>query len=95
MIDGALGSFDDQRGLPERVELLAHSAVLPPEPSLGEGRRRSQARRVGERIFSETQRPEDLKSRSYPGPRPRFLIGIASRQPATQASICQEKESAF
>jgi len=41
----------------------------------------------GKGFFSETQGPEDLQNRSYPGPWPRFLRDlITARQPVSEAS---------
>jgi hypothetical protein len=56
----------------ECFDVFAHDALLPPEPSVGEWRRQSQARMVGERNF---------QSRSYPRQRPRF---VKSLMPASQ-----------
>ena len=64
-----------------KLSLIPLNAGLPPEPSVGERRRQSQARMVGERIFSKTQGTENFQSRSYPRQRPRF---VKSLMPASQ-----------
>jgi hypothetical protein len=59
--------IEQRQALSEFFDVLAHGAVLPPEPSLGGRRQHSQARMVGEEIFfSETQGPENLQNRSQP-----------------------------
>ena len=56
----------ERQALFEFFNLFVHGAVLPPETSVGEGRQPFQGTRVGRKIFSETQRPKDLQSRSQP-----------------------------
>lgn len=65
----------------ECFDVFAHGTLLPPEPSVGERRRQSQARMVGERILSKTQGTENFQSGSYPRQRPRF---VKSLMPASQ-----------
>jgi hypothetical protein len=62
---------------------------LPLEANVGEGGLHSQARMVGEEIFSEPQGPEELQNRGQPRQRPSLMIGrIATRQPVTDAGEC-------
>src|SRR5260370_39045282 len=65
----------------ECFDVFAHGALLPLEPSVGERRWQSQARMVGERIFSKTQGTENFESRSYLRQQPRF---VKSLMPASQ-----------
>src|ERR1035437_1554068 len=72
-----LSQIVQQRHPPlECFDVLAHNAFSPPEPSVGERRRQSQARMVGERVFSKKQGPEVLQNRSYPGQWPRFINSL-------------------
>src|SRR5208282_6863213 len=73
--------LNQRHPLLECFDVFAHGAFLPPEPSLGEQRRQSQARMVGGRIFSKTQGTENFESRGYPLQRPRF---VKSLMPASQ-----------
>jgi hypothetical protein len=57
---------------------------LPPETSVGEGPQHFQGTMVGRKIFSETQRPKDLQSRSQP--RQSFVTHLIGEcQPMTDA----------
>jgi hypothetical protein len=49
--------------------------LLPLDANVSEGGQLSQARMVGEEIFSEPQGPENLQNRNQPRARPSFLIG--------------------
>jgi len=61
-------------------------ALLPLEANVGEGGQHSQARMVGEEIFSEPQGPEDLQNPSQPSQRPSLLIDRITRcQPVSDA----------
>ena len=64
--NSALRVVMERQALFEFFNLFVHGAVLLPENSVGEGRQPFQGTRVGRKIFSETQRPKDLQSRSGP-----------------------------
>src|SRR5215472_510810 len=62
--------------------------LLPLDANVGEGGRHSQARMVGEEIFSAAQRPENLQNPSQPSQRPRSLIDRSTRcQPVSDAGV--------
>jgi hypothetical protein len=72
-----LSQILNERHLPlECFDVFAHGTLLPPEPSVGERRRQSQARMVGGRIFSKTQGTENFQSGSYPRQRPGFVKNL-------------------
>src|SRR5215472_3876071 len=61
-------------------------ALLPLDANVGEGSQYSQARMVGEEIFSATQGPENLQNRSQPRQRPSLGISRSTRrQPVSDA----------
>ena len=61
-------------------------ALLPLDANVGEGGRHSQARMVGEEIFSEPQGPKNLQNRSQPKQRLTPLIDrITGYQPVSDA----------
>jgi hypothetical protein len=81
--------IEQRKALFEFFEVLAHGAVLPLETNVGEGGLHSQARMVGEEIFSEPQGPEELQNRGQPRQRPSLMMGrIAIRQPVSDAGEC-------
>lgn len=57
--------IEQRQALFEFFEILAQ-VLLPLDANVGEGGQHSQARMVGEEIFSATQGPEDLQNRSQP-----------------------------
>jgi hypothetical protein len=57
--------IEQRNTLFEFFEILAHG-TLPLDANLDQGGQRSQARMVGETIFSATQGPEGLQNRSQP-----------------------------
>ena len=60
--------------------------LLPLDANVGEGGQHSQARMVGEEIFSATQGPENLQNPHQPSQRPSLLIDRITRcQPVSDA----------
>jgi hypothetical protein len=57
--------IEQRKALFEFFEILAHGAVAS-GVNVGEGGQDSQARMVGEEIFSATQRPEGLQNQTHP-----------------------------
>src|ERR1700758_431215 len=75
----------NQRQAPlEGFDVFAHDALLPPEPSVGEWRRQSQATMVGERIFFKDATDRELREQELSTTAAPLRQGPDVREPANE-----------